>query len=131
MEVNNTTVVVTTYISYVVISVVLTVWVAQTLHKNGRVFLVDVFNGNEALSRFGQSPARRRILSDQLRLCQPRFENEPVSGKRRAGNRIAVVEDRSGFIGFRRTSHLSLKSEATASGSGSALPTRGEKGKKT
>ena len=50
MEGINTTVVVTTYISYVVLSVILTVWVAQTLHKNGRVFLVDVFNGNEALA---------------------------------------------------------------------------------
>jgi hypothetical protein len=49
MEVNNG-VVVTTYIIYVVISVFLTVWVAQTLHKNGRVFLVDVFSGNEALA---------------------------------------------------------------------------------
>ena len=43
-------VVVTTYVVYVVISVLLTIWVAQTLHKNGRVFLVDVFNGNEALA---------------------------------------------------------------------------------
>jgi hypothetical protein len=50
MEGINTTVVVTTYISYVVLSVVLTVWVAQTLHKNGRVFLVEVFNNNEALA---------------------------------------------------------------------------------
>ena len=50
MEVSNTTLIVTTYISYVIISVVLTVWVAQTLHKNGRVFLVDVFNGNESLA---------------------------------------------------------------------------------
>jgi hypothetical protein len=50
MEGINTTVVVTTYIGYVVLSVVLTVWVAQTLHKNGRVFLVEVFTGNEALA---------------------------------------------------------------------------------
>ena len=50
MQEINTTVVVTTYLGYVVISILLTVWVAQTLHKNGRVFLVDVFNGNEALA---------------------------------------------------------------------------------
>lgn len=50
MEETNIYVVVATYLSYVAISVVLTVWVAQTLHKNGRVFLVDVFNGNEALA---------------------------------------------------------------------------------
>ncbi len=30
--------------------IALTVWVARTLFKNGRVFLVDVFHGNEALA---------------------------------------------------------------------------------
>ena len=44
------TVVIATYISYVVLSVILTVWVGNTLHKNGRVFLVDVFNKNEELA---------------------------------------------------------------------------------
>src|ERR687889_2780128 len=39
-----------TYLMYVCLSVALTVWVAQTLHKNGRLFLVDVFHGNEALA---------------------------------------------------------------------------------
>src|SRR6201989_1896069 len=42
--------IVVTYLSYVCLSVMLTVWVAQTLHKNGRIFLVDVFHGNEALA---------------------------------------------------------------------------------
>ena len=28
----------------------LTVWVARTLHRNGRLFLVDVFRGNEELA---------------------------------------------------------------------------------
>lgn len=42
--------VVITYLSYLAISIALTVWVAQTLHKNGRIFLVDVFQGNEALA---------------------------------------------------------------------------------
>ncbi|MEP6901825.1 MAG: hypothetical protein ABJA66_08750 [Actinomycetota bacterium] len=50
MNENNTYVIVTTYLSYVVLSICLTVWVAQTLHKNGRVFLIEVFNGNEALA---------------------------------------------------------------------------------
>ncbi len=39
-----------TYAAYIVLSVVLTVWVARTLHKNGRVFLIEVFNGDEALA---------------------------------------------------------------------------------
>jgi H+/Cl- antiporter ClcA len=39
-----------TYLLYLCISIGLTVWVAQTLFKNGRVFLVDVFHGNESLA---------------------------------------------------------------------------------
>ena len=38
------------YILYLLISVALTIWVARTLHKNGRIFLVDSFLGNEALA---------------------------------------------------------------------------------
>jgi hypothetical protein len=41
---------ISTYLVYLTISIALTVWVARTLHKNGRVFLVDVFHGNEALA---------------------------------------------------------------------------------
>jgi hypothetical protein len=39
-----------TYLVYLAISIALTIWVAHTLHKNGRVFLVDVFHGNEPLA---------------------------------------------------------------------------------
>ncbi len=39
-----------TYLAYLPISVALTIWVARTLHKNGRIFLVDSFVGNEALA---------------------------------------------------------------------------------
>jgi hypothetical protein len=42
--------IVVTYTVYLLLSVALTVWVAQTLFKNGRVFLVDVFHGKEALA---------------------------------------------------------------------------------
>jgi hypothetical protein len=38
------------YLIYLAISIALTIWVARTLHKNGRVFLVDVFHGNEPLA---------------------------------------------------------------------------------
>src|SRR5438876_12283153 len=44
------TVTVWTYLLYLAISVALTIWVARTLHKNGRVFLVDSFLGNESLA---------------------------------------------------------------------------------
>jgi hypothetical protein len=39
-----------TYLAYLAISIALTVWVARTLHQNGRIFLVDAFLGNEALA---------------------------------------------------------------------------------
>lgn len=41
---------VTLYLIYLVISILLTIWVARTLHKHGRIFLVDVFGGNEAMA---------------------------------------------------------------------------------
>lgn len=39
-----------TYLVYLVVSVCLTIWVGQTLHKNGRYFLVDVFHGDWAIA---------------------------------------------------------------------------------
>ena len=35
-----------TYVAYLAISLAVTVWVAQTLHKNGRVFLIEAFHSN-------------------------------------------------------------------------------------
>jgi hypothetical protein len=40
----------TTYIAYLGISVALTIWVARTLSKNGRVFLVNGFASDERLA---------------------------------------------------------------------------------
>jgi len=39
-----------TYAAYLAVSVALTVWVGRTLHKNGRVFLVDALTGQEKLA---------------------------------------------------------------------------------
>ena len=39
-----------TYFSYLLVAVPLTVWVATTLSRNGRVFLADVFDGNDDLA---------------------------------------------------------------------------------
>lgn len=38
------------YLLYLAISVRITVWVARTLHANGRIFLVDSFQGNTDLA---------------------------------------------------------------------------------
>jgi hypothetical protein len=39
-----------TYVVYLAVSIGLTVWVARTLHKNGRIFLVESFGGNDPLA---------------------------------------------------------------------------------
>ena len=39
-----------TYISYLIITIAMTIWVARTLSKNGLVFLVDSLHGNEKLA---------------------------------------------------------------------------------
>jgi hypothetical protein len=38
------------YLVYLAISLAATVWVARTLYKNGRVFLVEAFRGNTELA---------------------------------------------------------------------------------
>ena len=42
---------VTTYVLYLAVSIGLTVWVGRTLSRSGRVFLIDVFHGNEELTK--------------------------------------------------------------------------------
>ena len=39
-----------TYLLYLTISIGITIWVARTLHKNGRTFLLEAFHGNEGLA---------------------------------------------------------------------------------
>jgi len=39
-----------TYLLYLTISIGITIWVARTLQKNGRTFLLDAFHGNEGLA---------------------------------------------------------------------------------
>jgi hypothetical protein len=41
---------VVTYALYLALAIPLTVWVARTLHRNGRVFLVECFHGKEELA---------------------------------------------------------------------------------
>jgi hypothetical protein len=38
------------YGTYLAVSIAVTIWVARTLHKNGRIFLVDAFHGNTGLA---------------------------------------------------------------------------------
>ena len=42
--------IVVSYVTYLAFSLAVTVWVAHTLERNGRVFLVDAFHGNAELA---------------------------------------------------------------------------------
>lgn len=39
-----------TYSFYLIITISLTIWVARTLFKNGKIFLIDIFHGNKELA---------------------------------------------------------------------------------
>jgi hypothetical protein len=39
-----------TYIAYLVITITLTIWVATTLFRNGKIFLIDIVHGNKELA---------------------------------------------------------------------------------
>ncbi|YCM46010.1 hypothetical protein V2O64_08275 [Verrucomicrobiaceae bacterium 227] len=39
-----------TYVLYLLIAIPVTIWVARTLHRSGRVFLVDCFHGNTEMA---------------------------------------------------------------------------------
>ncbi len=41
---------ITHHLLYLAISIATTIWVATTLHRHGRIFLVDAFHGNEKLA---------------------------------------------------------------------------------
>lgn len=38
------------YVTYLAISIALTIWVAHTLHRSGRIFLLDAMHGDERLA---------------------------------------------------------------------------------
>jgi hypothetical protein len=38
------------YVAYLAVSLIATIWVAQTLRSNGRGFLIDAFHGNAELA---------------------------------------------------------------------------------
>jgi len=39
------------YLLYIIISITITMFVSRTLSKNGEIYLIDGFNGNEALAK--------------------------------------------------------------------------------
>ena len=61
------------YLLYLPISVAMTIWVARTLHRNGRVFLVAAFRGNESMAFHGKYYLRPR----RCRSSRPRAPDGP------------------------------------------------------
>ncbi|HXB94820.1 MAG TPA: hypothetical protein VNU70_06670 [Puia sp.] len=45
------TYILTLYADYLILTVILTIWVARTLFRNGKVFLIDIFHGNKELAQ--------------------------------------------------------------------------------
>ena len=70
-----------TYVVYLLVTVPLTIWVATTLSRNGRVFLADVFAGDEGLA-----DARQQAPGGRLLPAQPRLRGA-VPADRRPGRR--------------------------------------------
>lgn len=42
--------IIVTYIIYLLLTISITIWVAKTLFRNGKIFLFDIFNGNQELA---------------------------------------------------------------------------------
>ena len=83
-----------TYAAYVVISVCLTIWVARTLFKNGRVFLVDVFR-DEALA-----DSVNHLLVVGFYLVNFGFVSLALKLSARIGDAIESVEALSYKVGY-------------------------------
>jgi hypothetical protein len=86
---------VTTYLAYVLLAVPLTVWVGRTLFRSGRVFLLDVFDGDEELAA-RSTTSRRRLLPAQPRLRPDGAAHRRHRGHHAGRRRGAVGEARRG-----------------------------------
>jgi len=84
-----------TYISYLLISVALTIWVARTLFKNGRIFLVDSFVGNEPLA-----DSINRLLVVGFYLVNLGYVTLALKSTDRPADLQGVLETLSGKVGW-------------------------------
>jgi len=84
------------YLIYLAISLSVTIWVARTLHDNGRVFLVDAFHGNAALA-----DSVNRLLVVGFYLINVGYVAESLASNRRVDTARAAIEllgDKIGMI---------------------------------
>src|SRR5277367_5608333 len=84
-----------TYLAYLLISISLTIWVAKTLHKNGRIFLVDSFLGNEALA-----DSINHLLVVGFYLVNLGFVTLALKTAERPADLQGILETLSGKVGW-------------------------------
>jgi hypothetical protein len=85
----------TSYLIYLAISLSVTVWVARTLHDNGRIFLVDAFHGNGPLA-----DSVNRLLVVGFYLINVGYVAESLASNRRVDTLRAAIELVSDKIGM-------------------------------
>ena len=85
----------TSYLIYLAISLSVTVWVARTLHANGRIFLVDAFHGNAPLA-----DSVNRLLVVGFYLINVGYVAESLASNRRVDTLRAAIELVSDKIGM-------------------------------
>ena len=100
----NTTAIIT-YALYIVIAVGLTYWVGNTLYKNGRVFILESFRGNEQMADSVNHLPIGGILLYQLlvrkSLPEVRGETDRFCGRDRiCGHQSRCCSDRVGRDAF-------------------------------
>lgn len=83
-----------THLGYLAVSIPLTIWVAKTLHKNGRVFLVDSFHGNEVLA-----DSVNRLLVVGFYLLNLGFVCLYIRNGTRPGDIAGAIEETSVKVG--------------------------------
>jgi hypothetical protein len=83
------------YLAYLFISVALTIWVARTLHKNGRIFLVDSFLGNQPLA-----DSVNHLLVVGFYLINIGFVTLALKYGDKATNAQTAIETLSSKVGF-------------------------------
>lgn len=82
------------HVAYLLVSVVLTVWVARTLFRNGRIFLVDAMAGNELLA-----DSINKLLVVGFYLINVGYIAVALQEGRKAGDLLGVIETVSYKVG--------------------------------
>src|SRR5581483_2144869 len=83
------------YLIYICISVVLTIWVARTLHKRGAIFLIDAFQGNAELAA-----SVNHLLVVGFYLINIGFVSLALKSNAVIGDSRAAIEMLSNKLGF-------------------------------